>query len=752
MSGISFEPLLHPALWIALAALSAAVLLWYGWQRPIAFPRRRWGLAMALAALGQALVLVILLNPIWLEAIPPPAGKPLVTILADRSASMATTEGEASQTRLARAIEQASALSQSLSRDFDVQVRTFDAATVAVSTEQLAGVTADGQSTDLAAAILASLAADRPQGQALLLLSDGIHNAPGGSARVLQSVHTAKAMAVPIYTATIGGAAQLRDLELALAREQELALAGQKVPLRATVRQRGALASSAEVVLLKAGQEIARQTVQVPPNGTANVTLDVLEPAAGLSRYELRIDKHPAEATTANNSATFILRTIDRPIRVLLLEGKPYWDAKFLIRTLSQDASLELDAVVRVADGRFVKRKLHLAAASGTEPGGPLTPAPQRQQESEMVKDLSQLLAAESLGTYQVVVLGRDAEAYLDGDVLESLRNWISQDGGALVCFRGAPVAQMSQQLSRLMPVRWNPGSETRFRVQLTGRGQDLRWISAADPQGDVLAHLPSLSTAARPQRPSALAVILAQDEGKEQPVMTYQPYGTGRVVAIEGAGMWRWAFLAPQHQRSEPIYDELWRGLMRWLALGGGLAPGQNATLRTDRVSFFTGEAASATLLVREEVAVKGIGQVELRHTEGGTRVQFTPAPVGEEPGVFRVDFGILPEGQYLATLPSEEENAELTVAFDVRPNYSEQLDVASRPDLMARIAAESGGAVLEEAGGTDLARKFFEHLSSSRPARFREIPLWDRWWVLTSIVGLWGVAWGMRRAGGLV
>src|SRR5688500_4897581 len=199
MSGISFEPLLPPALWIALAALSVAVLGWYSWQRPIAFPRRRWGLAMALAASGLSLVLVILLNPIWLEAIPPPAGKPLVTILADRSASMATRDDGAGPTRLARAIEEARALSKSLSRDFDVQVRTFDAATVAVSTEQLSGITADGQSTDLAAAILSSLAADRPQGQALLLLSDGIHNAPGGSGRVLRSVQTAKAMAVPIY-------------------------------------------------------------------------------------------------------------------------------------------------------------------------------------------------------------------------------------------------------------------------------------------------------------------------------------------------------------------------------------------------------------------------------------------------------------------------------------------------------------------------------------------------------------------------
>ena len=45
---------------------------------------------------------------------------------------------------------------------------------------------------------------------------------------------------------------------------------------------------------------------------------------------------------------------------LLLLEGKPYWDGKFLVRTLAADPSLELDAIVRVTENRFLMRSLRL--------------------------------------------------------------------------------------------------------------------------------------------------------------------------------------------------------------------------------------------------------------------------------------------------------------------------------------------------------------------------------------------------------
>jgi hypothetical protein len=749
MSSLAFEPLVPAALWIVLAAVSTGVLGWYFWLRPPTLSGPRWGLVATLAAAGMTMVLVVLLNPLWLEPIPPPAGKPLLTVLLDRSASMRITDvGE--ESRLAAGAKIAQLLPKTLSGQFDVQVQTFAAITSPSSPDEISKVSAEGQSTDLARAISESLDGERPQGQAMVLLSDGIHNAPGGSAAVMQSVAAARAMAVPIYTTTLGGSAGLKDLDLTLNRQQELAFISQKVPLRVNLRQRGTIAAEAEVVLLQESKEIDRQKIRVPADGAASTVFQVSQPKTGLYRYEVRCQNFPAEATSENNASTFVLRTVDRPVRVLLLEGKPYWDAKFLMKTLAQDASLEIDGIIRVSEGRFLQRNLRLAkqAVVGSEDLQRL-----REETTEILKGPPAVLNdAAQLGAYQVIVLGRDAEEFLTDEVLERLRTWISKDGGSLICYRGAPVASVNQKLARLMPVRWNPASEARFRVSLTGRGQDLNWIPATTAPTGGLSRMPSLATTAKPERPTPLAVVLAQGEGGTQPVVTYQPYGTGRVVAVEGAGMWRWAFLAPAYQQDEPVYDSLWQGLMRWLISGAGLAPGQNAALRSDRVTFFTEEAASATLLVRDEVVSAGVPDVELKTGDGKTAGNFKPAPSGDEPGVYRVLFGPLPPGQYTATAIGNSKDAAASIAFDVRTNAAEQLDVAARPDLMEKIAEESGGEVLVGAQASDIAQRFQQHLAKSRPVQIRQIPLWDRTWVLVTIVACWGLAWGIRRAGGLI
>ena len=79
-----------------------------------------------------------------------------------------------------------------------------------------------------------------------------------------------------------------------------------------------------------------------------------------------------------------------------------------------------------------------------------------------------------------------------------------------------------------------------------------------------------------------------------ELPVISFQPYGGGRVVVVEGAGMWRWAFLPPTYAEHHEVYAALWQSLLRWLVSGAGLLPGQKLALRTDKVIFRADEPAT--------------------------------------------------------------------------------------------------------------------------------------------------------------
>ncbi|MSR59058.1 MAG: VWA domain-containing protein [Planctomycetaceae bacterium] len=781
MSSITFEPLITPALWIALALLAAGVTAWYARTRPSAVTRRRWCVILFLWSAGLAAVLFILLNPTWLEPVPPPAGKPLLTILIDQSASMAVEDAPRSRSRFAEASEIATQNAAKLSDRFDVRVRTFAAGSLPASIEQLPSTTPDGTSTDLAGALGEALASDRLRGQAILLVSDGIQNGPGGISSLRQALQTSRAMDVPVYTLTIGGDTTLRDIDVSLARPQELSFVGQNVPVPVVVRQRGRLTDRAEVILLKEGRPLARETVQLAADGSTPVRFHVTEPTSGLYRYEVRVEPQSGEATDGNNSATFLLRVIDDPVRVLLLEGKPYWDAKFLIRTLGGDPSVELDAIVRVSDTRFLKRSLRLprsetSGAAAAKTGGaaavgeadppvahegespPMEPA-RRIESAEILHGLSSLIDDDaSLASYQLLVLGRDSEAFLSERMVERLREWVSRDGGALVCYRGAPVATANQKLARLLPVRWTPSRETRFRLQLTERGNELDWLSAAaGGDSDVFGKLPSLASSAVPENSKPQSVVLVRAQEEQGPaVVTYQPYGTGRVVAIEGSGMWRWAFLAPQFQEHDQTYSALWQSLLRWLVSGVGLIPGQDLVLRTDKVAFNINEVVSTMLLIRPEAERIGIPTVELTSGDGSTVGQFAPVPFGDEPGVYRVALGILPEGNYRATAVRQGDvrppGTGATVAFDVRSYSSEHLDVKARPDIMARIAEESAGALLSRDIVTTLSERYQQHYARSRPEHVRRLTAWDRWWVLLGIVAAWGVAWGLRRSAGLV
>jgi hypothetical protein len=251
--------------------------------------------------------------------------------------------------------------------------------------------------------------------------------------------------------------------------------------------------------------------------------------------------------------------------------------------------------------------------------------------------------------------------------------------------------------------------------------------------------------------------VVLAETQGQQGegnvPVLTYQPYGIGRSVVVEGGGMWRWAFLAPEYQEYDDTYASLWQSLLRWLVSTQNLRPGQQVTLRPDKVSFNTAEPATASLLIRTEVLGTEPPPLELTGDMLQQPERYTPVPIGEEVGVYRIAFGRLPAGKYTATLIGDfNEESTTEIVFDVRDFTEETLNLRSRPDLMTRVAEASGGADIAGDLTSDIAREFDAHIAKIHPPRLKRRSAWDRKWVLAAVVVAWCVSWGLRRSGGLI
>ena len=449
-----------------------------------------------------------------------------------------------------------------------------------------------------------------------------------------------------------------------------------------------------------------------------------------------------------------LLRVLDQPVRVLLLEGKPYWDTKFLVRTLSADPSIRLTSVVQLAEGRLLERNIPPPPVADAAKSPPAAPGDREQWTIET--DAGALLAnAKRLAPYQVVIVGRNAEAFFTDAALATLRKWLAEGEGSLVCFRGSPAAQISQRLGELMPLRWSPASESRFHVRLTGVGQSLRWLAAGNEGADLLGELPSLATAARPEAAKALAVVLATGMGgpeEAQPVIVYQPVGNGRVVVVEGAGMWRWAFLSPQQQQADKIYGSLWKSLMRWLVANSGLLPSQRLALRPDKLTFDTEENVALSLLTRD-----WSGQPPRAELAGATLErprQFACVPRGDNPGQFHLGLGRLPEGRYSAAYFGRRPEG---------PGGHDHLRRARKPVRAARRAGAAEGNENDGRGkrrrrpGSGRARSAAP--AASTPTCAAHIPnARRRRWLGTAGGCCWGLlpfgarAWGLRRRSGLV
>jgi hypothetical protein len=497
--------------------------------------------------------------------------------------------------------------------------------------------------------------------------------------------------------------------------------------------------------------------VLLDPNGPTDVHFLITHDKVGIYPYEVRVEPMPGQTSLANISASYVLRVVDEPIRMLLLEGKPYWDSKFFVRTLAADPAVAISAVIRISDSRLMRRTLSHNRENGS--------GDQIVETWKITSDAKEPLSSlDKLRGYQIVVLGRDVEAFLDDAAIANLRTWIAQQGGALVCYRGSPTEQVNPLLEKLLPVQWAARSSARFHLALTQQGRELNWLQMDALSDDPLPELPSLADGDDLAGVKPLAVVLANatlPDGSMAPAVVYHPYGIGRVVAVEGAGMWRWAFLSPEYQDQEKTYASLWHSMMRWLTTGANLKPGQLVSLRADRIRFSTEEPATATLLARENNGEARAPTVELDRDDSGkppggafAEKTFIPMPIGSEAGVFRVNFGMLPQGRYQAKVSSAAaDDPSSRIIFDVKQYDQEEVDLEARPDLMDRIAADSGGSSLisDDAPG-ELESKFKVEEARTHPPQFEYASAWDHWWLLLGALGLWGTSWAIRRAGGLI
>lgn len=279
------------------------------------------------------------------------------------------------------------------------------------------------------------------------------------------------------------------------------------------------------------------------------------------------------ELNQNNNEQAVSVVMIDRPLRVLYIEGVPRWEYRYLKNMLIRETSIDASVLLLSADAAFAQ-----------EGDTPITRLPTEEEEWRR---------------YDVVILGDVPADRLTAEQRQQLHEQVSRRGTGLLWLAGpgsTPASYAGTMLADLLPMR-DPAAVSllpynRLAVQPTALAQTLSvlQLQAPAPSGDNDQEpgwpldLPSLRWVQDlgPLKPAvevladAINASAAGDATTPAvgisggPLLTRLRFGAGQSLYVATDETWRW-----RYARGEVYFEQFWVQLVRLL--------GRHAATRSD-------------------------------------------------------------------------------------------------------------------------------------------------------------------------
>lgn len=694
---------------------------------------------MVLRGLAVAAIALLILNPVLVQSAKAPNTRPALLVLVDTSHSMAVKDVEGA-TRLDSVKKQllpSGDLTTTVGTVYTPTLYQFSSEANRAQAESFVRqAKPEGDRTCIGEAISKAIQASGVGAGAVLVLSDGRDN---GEISPIEIARQAQSRGFPVFTVCVGKATSTKDVSVVMNRTQIFTALGQVSSIGADVTSSGFSSLPTKVDLLRDGKSVDTKTVFLSDTGHTDVSFSVKEDAAGTYRYTVAATPLTGEISTVNNKASALLTAGKMKTYVLLLEGRPSWDTKFLVQALRSDPNCSVDAFYKLTNDQY------FAVLGSTEqtPAANNLPIPSTKTE---------------FGKYDTIILGKGYEDFLTAKTAEELKQYVTE-GGHLVFLRGKSANRLAS-LEEMEPVTWTDQEVKDLRVKITDEGSNNpAFVFSESPDAQtVVEKLPTLVSATRVAQEKALAVVLARAKGienaeqpnREMAVLAYQRYGEGTVVSLIGQGLWKWALLPPDLQDYSTSYTDFWNQLMRWLVNQSDFLPGHNISVRTDHFAYSPGASVNLMVFVRGRKPAS-LPPVKIIGPDGKTSSVTLSAGAGKQAdflGAFRPK---LP-GDYIAAVPNEgKTGGQVTTSFSVYERRQEDMNTSADPALMSKIASSGGGKALALGDLKELPNLLREReLLLTKKVEPRS--LWDRWPVLAFLLALLSVEWFVRRRHGLI
>lgn len=716
---------------IVLALLLILVSLW---SRPLSLPRR------TLVATLQGLVAAVVLTMVWRPALlvsVSERGENTVAWLLDSSVSMDKRDGSADSPGAA-----AASLSRFEAGTGAIEQYALDAdnefsATLYTVGDELApvGNLEDLRSTTLSARTLLGSGLDNLLGTvnetalaAVVLLSDGADNSDQIDAQWWQQLAAA---GVPVHTVGIGQVSNPQDVELSSVFVPSVVHSNATVSARLTVAHADA-GGLARVRITSAGDLIAAEDILLPEGVEKSVhTVSFPGGDSGVKQLEFFIEAPVNESDPAgvdpelrNNRQPHIIQVVDKPKRILYVEGEPRWEYKFIRRALHEHPAVEIVSLLRTSPNKFYRQGV--IDANELAQGFPLT--------------------REQLFSYDAIIIGSFEAAELNTVQQAALRDFVSERGGSLLMLSGrqglADGGWGRSVVAAALPVvlsnRLNAETYTRERSQVMPTLAGLRtpWLQLDDEEADNLEAWRGLPAIADAQdigqlKPGAVTLLQRSSDGvdssRAEPLLVSQRYGRGRSTVLGTSGTWRWQMGLPS---DDDRHERFWRQLL------GTLVEDILPRISIEQTAAVVRDVDTTTLSVvaynPDYTALqKSVLSVQLTQPDGSVR-SVDLYPDNERPGRYSGELNTAVDGPYAVAVAAPLDGESPSVQpqsveqWWVRESgNAEQYNANLQQGFLQRVADTTGGSYLPISRMAELDALLAQENAALK--RENRLPLWN-------------------------
>lgn len=611
---------------------------------------------------------------------------------------------------------------------------------------EIQALRADGEQTRPGPAVkkvLADLRGAPPA--ALILFTDGVASISDVDklSTVAESVRRKGAQ---LHIVGLGSDEASKDVLIYDTLVDEVAFVGDPMSFTAKIKSFGSAGKKLTLRLRKDGEPAAlvSQEIKAPPDGQPlKVELSYTSSQAGEYDLVLEVVPQSDETNKQNNAEIRHVSVREEKIRVLLVDGAPRYEFRYLKQLFERDKSTELSTLLQEADLEYSQED-------------------RTALEHFPVKN-------EDLAKYDVVIFGDLAPGMLGPSVLENLRDFVREKGGSVIFIAGPqanPVALNGTPLEALLPFEPAdvkvPSSDATtyesFHPALTLEGQKGNSLfRLGDGEADSMRiwnSLPSLFWFIEIPKTKPGVRVFAEHPLKSGttgrlPIIMLQQVGAGKVLYHATDETWRWRF-----RRGDLYYGRYWIQAVRYLSRGRLIGKDRTAELSVDQLVYQRGQPVTLRVRFVDEkflpIDASGVTVMVERKGEGRQPVKLTR--LRESPTMFEGQLARLTDGSYHAWVSQPAFNeAPPSTDFRVEPPLRElQRRGMDKVDMLLAAKQSNGRFYTIDAVDTlpsEIPLGTPIPLQTDNP-----IPLWNRWEVLSLFATLLTGEWMLRKRWRLV